>query len=71
MWRLIMPSIETVNGLKTKNIRAIVISGVPLVFVGSLALAAQDRYALKIPDGLAVSEFRGYETWQDVAVSRN
>jgi hypothetical protein len=38
--------------------------------VGSLALAAQDRYTLKIPDGLAFSEFRGYETWQQVAVSQ-
>jgi Cytochrome P460 len=33
------------------------------------ALAAQDRYALKIPDGLAFAEFKGYDTWQDVAVS--
>jgi hypothetical protein len=33
-----------------------------------MALAAQDRYTLKIPDGLAWSDFRGYETWQDVAV---
>ena len=36
----------------------------------SLAIAAQDKYALKIPDGLAWSEFRGYEDWQDVAVSQ-
>ena len=65
-----MSSIATVNGLKSKNIRATVISVVPLVVVGGLALAAQDRYTLKIPDGLAWSEFRGYETWQDVAVSQ-
>ena len=63
-----MSSIATVGGLKNKNIRAIVISGVPLVLVG-LALAAQDRYTLRIPDGLAWSDFRGYETWQNVAVS--
>lgn len=29
----------------------------------------QDRYTLKIPDGLAFSDFRGYDTWQDVAPS--
>ncbi len=69
-WRLIMSTIATVNGPKSKSIRAIIISVVPLVVVGSLALAAQDRYTLKIPDGLAWSEFRGYETWQDVAVSQ-
>ena len=65
-----MPSIETVNGLKSKNILALAISvALPLV-VGSLALAAQDRYTLRIPDGLAFSEFRGHETWQNVAVSQ-
>jgi hypothetical protein len=65
-----MSSIATANGLKRKNILAIVISAVLPVVVGSLALAAQDRYTLKIPDGLAWSEFRGYEDWQDVAVSQ-
>lgn len=37
----------------------------------ALGVAAQssDKYALKIPDGLAFSEFKGYETWQVVSVS--
>jgi hypothetical protein len=70
MWRLIMSSIATVNGLKSQNVLAIFISVALLVVVGGLALAAQDRYTLKIPDGLAWSEFRGYETWQNVAVSQ-
>ena len=65
-----MPSIETVNGLKSKNILALAISVALPVVVGSLALAAQDRYTLKIPDGLAWSDFRGYENWQNVAVSQ-
>jgi hypothetical protein len=62
-----------VSGIKTKELRSKAIwtiVTVPMVVVGSLALAAQDRYALKIPDGLAWSEFRGYETWQNVAVSQ-
>jgi hypothetical protein len=41
-----------------------------LAVLGGMALAEQDRYTLKIPDGLAWSDFRGYETWQDVAVSQ-
>jgi Cytochrome P460 len=41
-----------------------------LAVLGSLALAAQNRFTLKVPNGLAFSEFRGYETWQPVAVSR-
>ncbi len=35
------------------------------------ALMAQDRYALIAPNGVAFSEFRGYETWQAVAPSLN
>jgi|SRR5262245_23334828 len=34
-----------------------------------MALAAQDKYTLKVPNGLAFSDFKGYEDWQDVAVS--
>ena len=67
---MVMSGIATVNGLKSETIRATINSVAPLVVMGSLALAAQDRYTLKIPDGLAWSEFRGYETWQDVAVSQ-
>jgi hypothetical protein len=39
--------------------------------LGSTALSAQDRYTLKVPNGLAFSEFRGYEGWQTVATSQN
>jgi hypothetical protein len=65
-----MSNLTIVSILKSKNILAIAISVVLPIVVGSLALAAQDRYSLKIPDGLAWSDFRGYETWQDVAVSQ-
>ena len=37
----------------------------------ALALAAQDRYTLKVPNGLAFSEFRGYEAWQVVSISQD
>ena len=40
------------------------------VVAGGMALAQQDRYAVQVPEGLAFSEFRGYETWQTVAVSQ-
>src|SRR6516162_4665758 len=65
-----MPNILTVNGLKSRKILAIGISAVILVVVCGLAIAQQDKYTLKIPDGLAWSDFRGYEDWQDVAVSQ-
>ena len=35
------------------------------------AISAQDKYTLKVPDGLAFSEFRGYEGWQTIAISHN
>src|SRR5262245_26852650 len=37
--------------------------------LGGIALAAQDKYTLQVPNGLAFSDFRGYENWEDVAVS--
>src|SRR3954469_9267664 len=40
------------------------------VLVG-LVVAAQDRYTLRVPGGLAFSEFRGYEGWQAVGISRS
>jgi cytochrome P460 len=36
-----------------------------------LAVAAQDKYSVKVPGGLAFSEFRGYEAWQTISVSRH
>jgi hypothetical protein len=56
--------------MKSKNIPVIVIMAVLLSVLGSMVLAAQDKYTLKSPNGVAFSEFRGYETWQDVAVSQ-
>ena len=41
-----------------------------LAALGSVALATQDRFTLKAPNGIAFSEFRGYENWPDVAVSK-
>ena len=41
-----------------------------LAVLGGMALAAQDRYSLQVPGGLAFSEFRGYEAWQTVSISQ-
>ena len=42
-----------------------------LAVLGSLAISAQDKYTVKVPGGLAFSEFRGYEAWQTISLSRN
>jgi len=38
--------------------------------VGGTAISAQDKYTVQVPNGLAFSEFRGYEDWPTVAVSQ-
>src|SRR5882672_925175 len=40
------------------------------VLVGGRAMSAQDRSTLQVPNGLASSEFKGYEDWQTVSVSQ-
>jgi len=42
-----------------------------LAILGGLAISAQDKYTVKVPGGLAFSEFRGYEAWQVVSISQN
>jgi len=41
---------------------------------GGLAISAQDagqrKYSVAVPGGLAFSEFKGYETWQTISLSR-
>ena len=57
--------------MNRKSIPAIVLIAVSLAVSGSIARAAQDKYTVKVPNGLAFSEFRGYEGWETVAISHN
>lgn len=34
-------------------------------------IPARNKYALKVPNGLAFSEFRGYDRWQPISISHN
>lgn len=42
-----------------------------LALWGGRSFSAQDKYTLKVPNGLAFSEFRGYEAWQLVSISQD
>jgi len=45
-----------------------------LVVLGAHAISAQqkqDKYTVKVPNGLSFSEFRGYEDWALIAISEN
>ncbi|MDB5619269.1 cytochrome P460 family protein [Tardiphaga sp.] len=48
-----------------------VICAASLVVLCGIAVAAEDKYTVKVPGGLGFSEFRGYEGWQVVATSHN
>lgn len=42
-----------------------------LALSGTTIAAPQDKHDLKIPNGLAFSEFKGYENWQLISVSED
>ena len=58
--------------LRSRGLRVVSAAtvGVALAVLGGRAYAAQDKYTLRVPNGLAFSDFRGYESWQVVAVSQ-
>jgi Cytochrome P460 len=58
-----------VSHISTIRLRAIAIGSVVLAALGGMALAA-DKYALQVPNGLAFSDFRGYEDWQVVSIAQ-
>jgi hypothetical protein len=39
--------------------------------LAGVAISAQDKYTVEVPNGLAFSEFRGYEDWPVIAISEN
>jgi hypothetical protein len=65
-----MAGISTLRALKGNNLPAIAAVLIGASLVGGAALAAQDRYTLQVPEGLAFADFKGYEDWQTVAVSQ-
>jgi len=58
------------RNMARNSTRKIVIATVVLAALGSVAVSAQDKYTLQVPNGLAFSDFRGYEDWQVVSVSQ-
>jgi Cytochrome P460 len=57
--------------MRQKSIHVALVVGLFLAAVAGCALAAQDKYTLKVPGGLAFAEFKGYEAWQTISMSRN
>jgi hypothetical protein len=55
--------------MKTKTKSAVAVIVIFSAGLVAIAIAAEDKYALKAPNGVAFSEFKGYESWQTVAPS--
>src|SRR4051812_13058556 len=56
------------------NRKSVLVIGITTVWLAVFAgwtLYAQDKYAVKVPGGLAFAEFRGYEAWQAISMSRS
>ena len=63
---------QTSEGLTMTSRRMLVVAtmGLALAVVGSAAISAQDKYALKLPGGIVFSDFRGYGDWQLISVAK-
>ena len=64
--------------MKSRTMLAVVIVMIAVVALGVVrgrAVIAQDtgqaKWAVRVPNGLAFSEFKGYEAWQTVSISHN
>jgi cytochrome P460 len=60
----------SVSSLRRSRFVSVAVLGLALAVPGDIAISAPDKYALKVPNGLPFSDFRGYENWQVVAVSQ-
>jgi cytochrome P460 len=56
--------------MKSRNIRPLAVVVALLAAFAGMATAAQDRFTLKSPNGIAFSEFKGYDAWQMIASSQ-
>jgi hypothetical protein len=50
--------------MKRRHVPTVAMIACVLAGLAGWVVTAQDKYTLKVPDGLALSEFKGYESWQ-------
>jgi hypothetical protein len=60
------PSFLTRRGVLPISAAAAI--AVACVVLGGRAISGQDKYTVQVPNGLAFSEFRGYEDWSVIAI---
>jgi len=54
-----------------KNLIAVAVVTALAALAAAGAISAPDKYTVKVPGGLAFSEFKGYESWQVINMSEN
>src|SRR3954469_11811157 len=60
--------------LWSRDALSIAAAGVAITVIAvtaGTAISAQDKYTVRVPNGLAFSEFKGFEDWPTVAVSQS
>ena len=57
--------------MKFESVLKIGVAAAGLALFSGLAIAAQDKYSVKVPGGLGFSEFKGYEAWPAISISRS
>jgi len=58
--------------ISTSTLRSVAIGAALFAGLGGIAVAAQDKYNVKVPGGgLGFSDFQGYEAWQTIGVSQS
>jgi hypothetical protein len=57
--------------MKKPTLISLGVSASVAVFAAGVAISAQDKYTVQVPNGLGFSEFRGYEDWAVIATSEN
>ena len=57
--------------MKKSTLIGLSISASIAVLAGGVAISAQDKYTVQVPNGLGFSEFRGYEDWSVIAISQS
>jgi hypothetical protein len=64
---------EEIEGMRIqKSACAVITAGaLSILAIGASYAQVQNKYDVKVPGGLAFSEFRGYESWQTIGVSQN
>ncbi len=57
--------------MKRKRMLAIAVGVLAASAVGGSNVSAQDKNTLKVPGGLSFAEFKGYESWEFISLSKS